>query len=438
MKMDRRSLLKGGAAIGLAGATNLTEFAKAWAQTNQWKPEPGAQLSMLRWKYFVQSEDDAFVALMNAFTQATGVKVEITRESYEDVQPKASVAANTGAGPDLFWGLYSLPHLFPQRCVDMTDVANYLGQKYGGWVESAQKYGKVTGGDKWIAVPVCYSGALINYRLAASKKAGFSKFPETTDAFMEYAKAMKAQGTPGGMALGHASGDGNTWVHWCLWSFGGQVVDANDKVILNSPETEKALTYAKQLYEHFIPGTASWNDAFNNKAFLANEIHWTNNGISIYVAARNDPTKQNIADDMDHAYFPVGPVGKPTELHLMYPILAMNYTKYPQACKALIAYMLEADQFNKWIGAARGYLTHCLNAYDSNPVWTEDPKRTPYRDVAKRTLTAGGLGSVGERAATAIADFVVLDMFANVATGREDAKSAMKMAERQMQRIYRA
>ena len=43
---------------------------------------------------------------------------------------------------------------------------------------------------------------------------------------MEYAKAMKAQGTPGGMALGHASGDGNSWVHWCLWSFGGQVVDA--------------------------------------------------------------------------------------------------------------------------------------------------------------------------------------------------------------------
>jgi len=46
----------------LAGATNLAEFAKAWAQTNQWKPEPGAQLSMLRWKFFVQSEDDAFVA----------------------------------------------------------------------------------------------------------------------------------------------------------------------------------------------------------------------------------------------------------------------------------------------------------------------------------------------------------------------------------------
>ncbi|HEX2554892.1 MAG TPA: ABC transporter substrate-binding protein [Microvirga sp.] len=434
--MNRRSVLKGGAVLGLAGATNLLDFAKAWAQQNQWKPEAGAQLSMLRWKYFVQSEDDAFVALINAFTQATGVKVDITRESYEDVQPKASVAANTGAGPDLFWGLYSLPHLFPQRCVDMTDVANYLGGKYGGWVESAQQYGK--SGDKWIAIPVCYSGNLINYRIAASKKAGFSEFPKTTDAFMEYAKAMKAQGTPGGFALGHASGDGNGWVHWALWSFGGNVVDKNDKVILNSPETEKALLWTKELYGHMVPGVASWNDAFNNKAFLANEIHWTNNGISIYVAASNDATKKDLAEDMNHAYFPVGPVGKPTELHLMYPILAMNYTKYPQACKALIAYMLEAEQFNKWISAARGYLTHCLNAYDSNPVWTEDPKRTVYRDVAKRSLTAGGLGSVGEKAATAIADFVVLDMFANVATGREDAKTAMKQAERQIQRIYRS
>jgi multiple sugar transport system substrate-binding protein len=278
----------------------------------------------------------------------------------------------------------------------------------------------------------------MNYRLAASKKAGFSEFPTTTDAFLEYAKAMKANGTPGGFALGHASGDGNTWVHWNLWSFGGQVVDANDKVIINSAETEKALLYAKQLYEQMIPGVASWNDSFNNKAFLANEIHWTNNGISIYVAANNDPTKKDVAADMNHAYFPIGPVGKPTELHLMYPILAMSYTKYPQACKALIAFMLEADQFNKWISAARGYLTHCLNAYDANPVWTDDPKRTVYRDVAKRSLTAGGLGSVGERAATAIADFVVLDMFANVATGREEPKSAMKMAERQLQRIYRA
>jgi multiple sugar transport system substrate-binding protein len=351
------------------------------------------------------------------------------------VQPKASVAANTGAGPDLFWGLYSLPHLFPQKCVDVTDVADYLGKKYGGWVPSAVTYGK--SGNKWIAIPICYSGNMQNYRISSLKKAGFSKFPATTDEYLEFAKATKRNGTPGGMALGHASGDGNGWVHWCLWAHGGNLVDKDDKVILNSPETAKALEYAKQLYENMIPGVASWNDASNNKAFLAGEIHWTDNGISIYVAATKDPTKKEIAEDMDHAFWPIGPIGKPTELHLMYPVLAMNYTKYPQASKALIAYMLEADQFNKWIDSAQGYLTHCLNAYDSNPVWTADPKRTVFRDAAKRSLTAGGLGSVGEKAATAIADFLVLDMFANYCTGREDVKGSIAQAERQAKRIYR-
>jgi multiple sugar transport system substrate-binding protein len=438
-QLTRRTLLNGGTAAAAAAALSgpaLLEWAKAWAQAAPWKPEKGAQLAMLRWKYFVQSEDDAFVKLMEAFTQATGVKVNISRESFEDVQPKASVAANTGAGPDLFWGLYSLPHLFPQKCLDVSDVADYLGKKYGGWVPSAVTYGKGTG-NKWIAIPICYGGNLMNYRVGAMQKAGFSKFPGTTAEFLEYAKVTKRNGTPGGLAFGHASGDANGWIHWCLWSHGGNAVDAKDKVVINSPETEAALNYAKALYAEMIPGTVAWNDSFNNKAFLAGEIHWTNNGISIYAAARRDPNLKAIADDMDHAYMPIGPVGKPTELHLLFPILGMSYSKYPQACKALMAFMLEADNFNKWLEGSVGYLTHCLNAYDANPVWTVDPKRTVYRDVAKRTLTAGGLGSVGEKAAAAIADFVLVDMFASYCTGREDAKGTMKIAERQLQRIYR-
>jgi multiple sugar transport system substrate-binding protein len=148
-----------------------------------------------------------------------------------------------------------------------------------------------------------------------------------------------------------------------------------------------------------ITGVAGWNDASNNKAFLANEIHWTANTISIYVTATGDPNLKSIAQDIDFASWPVGPVGKPTELHPMFPLLAMTYTKYPQACKALMAFMMEADQFNNWLEASQGFLTHCLNAYDANPVWTSDPKRMVFRDIAKRSLTVGGLGSVGEKAA---------------------------------------
>ncbi len=181
----------------------------------------------------------------------------------------------------------------------------------------------------------------------------------------------------------------------------------------------------------------SWNDASNNRAFLANEIHWTNNTISIYAAATRDPTKKEIAEDMDHADWPVGPIGHSTEFHIVDPLLAMAYTKYPQACKALMAFIMDADQYNNWLYACQGYISHPLKAYVANPVWIEDPKRTAFRDSADRSLTIGGLGSVGEKAANAFFDFVLVDMFASYCTGREDAKGAMRSAERQLQRIYR-
>jgi multiple sugar transport system substrate-binding protein len=436
-EMDRRSLLKGSAAtaatIATVGADQLLNYATAWAQTAPWKPEKGARINVLRWRRFVEAEDKAFMAMVDAFQKATGVTVNISNESFDDIQPKASVAANTGQGLDMVWGLYSLPHLFPEKCLDVTDVADYLGKKYGGWFPSAEAYGKSKG--KWISIPVATTGGLINYRKSACEKAGFKEFPKDTAGMLELVRALKKNNTPAGFALGHASGDANTWLHWALWSHGGNLVDKADKVIINSPETAKSLEYVKALYDNFIPGTASWNDSSNNKAFVAGELYLTSNGISVYVTANRE--NKAIAEDMDHAYLPIGPVGRPTELHLAFPILTFNFTKAPQACKAFAAFMQEAENFNPWVEAAAGYLSHFLGAYDKNPVWTADPKRTVYRDVAKRTLTPAGLGTLGEKAAAAIADFVVVDMFANYCTGREDIKGAIAIAERQARRIYR-
>jgi multiple sugar transport system substrate-binding protein len=441
-KMNRRDALKAGAALAGAGAlelANLNAFAAAWAQSSPWKPEKGAKLQLLRWKRFVQAEEDGFMALVAAYSKATGCPVTVLNESLDDVQPKASVAANTGQGPDLFWGLYSLPHLFPSKCMDVTDVADYLGKKYGGWAASAVTYGK--SGKGWIAIPVGYNGNVINYRQSMIEKAGFKEIPKDTAGFLELMKALKAKSVPGGFALGRASGDGNAWVHWALWAFGGNLVDAKDKVVINSPETVKALEYAKEMSNHFVQGTASWNDAFNNKAFLESQVSLTNNGVSIYAAAKanaaKDPKAKEVMEDMNHSLWPVGPVGKPTEFHICYPMLGMRYSKFPQACKSFLAFTMEAENYNPWLQAAVAYITHPLNAYDANPVWTSDPKLSVVKDAGRRTLTAGGQGSVGEKAASALADFVVLDMFASVCTDRASIKDAIAVAERQARRIYR-
>jgi len=99
--------------------------------------------------------------------------------------------------------------------------------------------------------------------------------------------------------------------------------------------------------------------------------------------------------------------------------------------------MLEKENYDKWLMGARGYLTHTLNAYDNSPVWTADPKNQVFSQASKRALPASGIGTPGEKAATAIADFLVVDMFANYCTGRETAPGAIAIAERQLKRIYR-
>jgi len=435
----RRTLIKGGTAIAAAGALTgpaLLEWAKAWAQTASWKPEKDAKLTVMRWKRFVPAEDEAFMTMVDAFKKANGVDVNVFSESFEDLQPKASVSANTGQGPDLAWGLHSLPQLFPDKVVDLTDVADYLGKKYGGWTSAAQA--TCTQGNKWLGIPVATVGGYLNYRISAVQKAGFKEIPKDFPGFLELCKALKTNNTPSGFALGHASGDANAWLHWILWGHGAYLVDKDDKVIINSPETVKALEYCKALSDTFVSGTGSWNDSSNNKAFLSGELYLTNNGISIYVAAKGDPSKKEIAEDMDHALYPIGPVGKPSELQLCVPILAFKYSKYPNAAKAFIAFMLEKPNFDPWLIGSKGYLTHCLNAYDANPVWTSDPKNTVFGQASKRSLPASGIGHPGERAAAAIADFLVVDMFANYCLGREDAKGAMAICERQAKRLYRA
>lgn len=93
-----------------------------------------------------------------------------------------------------------------------------------------------------------------------------------------------------------------------VWAHGGKLVNEKNEVVIDSPETLKALEFARELYPTFVPGTLSWLDPSNNKAFLDGQISATANGISIYYAAKNstDPRLKEMAADIQHANFPVG------------------------------------------------------------------------------------------------------------------------------------
>jgi multiple sugar transport system substrate-binding protein len=271
------------------------------------------------------------------------------------------------------------------------------------------------------------------------KAAGFDGIPKDTDGFLKLMKALHAKGTPGGFALGHATGDANTWCHWLVWAFGGKMVDKSNKVMLDSPETLKALEYAKELYATFIPGTLSWLDPSNNKVFLDGQIAVTNNGISVYYAAKNskDPKVSALAADINHANYPVGPSGTGAACHLFLNQMIFKYTKYPKAAKEFIRFMMEEEQYGKWMQAGIGYVSHPLAAYSKNPIWSVDPKHTPYRDSVKDMRPAGYQGKLGYASAGALADFIIVDMVAEAASGSKSPKEAAERAQKRAERYYK-
>src|SRR5215510_6517266 len=186
-KFKRRDFLKAtaGVAAGTAlGSGSLLLPGEAAAQSFKVAPEKGAKLRVLRWKRFVQGDEDMWAENTKKFTQATGIEVRVDAEGWEDVRPKAAVAANIGSGPDIIISTMEDAHQYPEKLVDVSDLANYLGSKYGGWYDAARAYG-MHGKNRWVAIIMGAAGNEMVYRESALKAAGFDSFPKDTAGFLK-------------------------------------------------------------------------------------------------------------------------------------------------------------------------------------------------------------------------------------------------------------
>ncbi|MFN2460155.1 MAG: ABC transporter substrate-binding protein [Candidatus Velthaea sp.] len=434
---DRRHFLELSAAglAAAAGGALLPAPAEA-ADAPVFKPEAGAKLQLLRWSGFVKSDDQIWAEHTKKFTDQYKVPVEIQSLNWPDVTPKAALAAQVNSGPDIIMGWNDDPFIYPDKLVDMTDIADHLGKKYGGWQDVGRTYGYDSDLKRWIALPIGVPGNAMAYRKSWMQQAGFNEFPKDFDGLLKLAHAMKKNGHPTGFALGHAVGDANSWTHWVLWGFGGKQANPDNSVAINSPQTIAALEWAKQLHATMIDGVASWLDPSNNQAFLAGQIGLTMNGISIwYVAKDQFPA---IANDVFCATPPMGPVKQHTLFNSFTSAFIFKYSKYPNAAKEYLRFMLDQDMAREWVTGMKGYIAPALKGYLDFPVWTSDANITPFRDAIVGQRFDGYNGKPGRAAAKAVDEFVISDMFADVCINNMAPKDAVRKAEQRLTTIYKA
>jgi multiple sugar transport system substrate-binding protein len=117
--------------------------------------------------------------------------------------------------------------------------------------------------------------------------------------------------------------------------------------------------------------------------------------------------------------------------------MVFKYSKYPNAAKDYIRFMFEKEQYVPWQTASIGYWGPSLRAYAETPIWTSDPKHTPYRDVMKNMLWPSYAGSLGAASAGSLADYIIVNMIASAASGDKTPKEAAALAQKRAERYYK-
>lgn len=214
----------------------------------------------------------AIQSFIPAFQQKTGIKVNVSETPYGEAHQKLLLSFQQGSGAfDI--AQFDNTFLAPYGAAGvMAPLDDYLAKSaeydIADFSKGQQDYGKYEG--KTLGLTLSTEPMIQWYRADIYEKLGLK--PATNwDEYRANAKAVKESGMGDGTILGW--GPNVTW--WWMtfvWSFGGQLYDADLKPQVNSPEAVAATEYFKELLQYAPAGGITANGDDVTIKFLSQNI----------------------------------------------------------------------------------------------------------------------------------------------------------------------
>ncbi|MGL4172733.1 MAG: ABC transporter substrate-binding protein [Actinomycetota bacterium] len=236
-----------------------------------------AELKIFGWGD--DTEVKAFEARVAAFTAQTGIKARFYPNPQDTFDAVTQTAISGGKAPDVMY-------------VDTSKVKTYVAsdllapvpdgaiEQPEGLVKSLADSFVVDGKSYAVAKDFATLGLIYNTELF--KEAGISRPPTTWEEFADTAKKLTKKGR-----VGLALDPQYARVGPFLQSNGAQLLDSEDKLAINSPETTAALEYLQSLYASGSAATpknldAGWEgEAFGQqKAAMTITGNWITGAMS--------------------------------------------------------------------------------------------------------------------------------------------------------------
>jgi multiple sugar transport system substrate-binding protein len=428
-RLTRREFLTAG--VGVAGAAALT-LAAPWEVGVAPAQIRGTTLRILQWSHFVPAFDTFFDKFAADWGKAEGVDIRV--DHVQNLQLPARLASElaAGAGHDIFqFQSQVLTSVYYPSMVDISDLCEKIGKKYGGWINAARSAGQVNG--VWYAYPDFFIAQPMLYRKDLFDENGL-KYPDTWDLARTAARVMKPKGHPTGVQISHCNDSNHDW-RALFFDFGVKETDPSGKELLwDSKELREAMRYGKALYDECMSSEVfSWDDVSDNRYLGSGVAIWIHDAISAWRSI------QGVNPDLySKIYLGLEPAGPRARLNVVdgntYGI--WKFAQNQAAAKAFIEYW--SDHQKEAAVVSKGYNMPYLRAQYKKPMpvlGEESNGFSALQDWLKIAVTFGYPGPMTAAASEVNASFIIPDMVGRYIRGG-DLEESIKWGMDQIKSIY--
>lgn len=457
-RISRREFIKK-AGVGAAGlALGPAMLSNVFAQ------KPGRRtLRILQWSHFVPRYDKWFDPYARKWGEAHNVDVIVDHIGLADLRSTFAAEVVAGRGHDIV-EFIDPPSDFEPSVLDLTDINRQAEKQFGKQVPFGKRssynpytrkhYGFCHG---WTIDPG-------NYRKSLWVKIGKPGGPSTWQDLIAYGSRIKSElGVQMGIGISQEL-DSNMAERGLLWSFGTSIQDADERLILDNKKTVDAVKYMNELYRKTLtPEVFGWTAASNNQLLIAGRASYILNSISAYRSAQKDVPE--IAKDIYFTPALKGPQG--TGLACEHVIYVSVIPKFAQKnadlakqflldlCSNYDRAMWESELYGSPAffntpapSGDRGYpkVKGARTLRDIHNAWfSEDPfalpgeakgKLLPLKNAEKWSTNVGYPGPANPAEGEIFGTYVLPNMFARVAQGKQSAEESVRQASAECKRIF--
>jgi ABC-type glycerol-3-phosphate transport system substrate-binding protein len=435
---------------GSVGACSGRESGQAPAEPAGAAPSPtfaeprtklSGDLRILLWSHFVPSHDKWFGPFAKDWGRQVGVNVTVDHINNTEIPARIAAEIQAGQGHDLIQYIATLSQFEPS-VEDMTDVTQEASKRHGEQLELCKKSSFNPNTNKFYAYSPGWVPDPGDYRRSLWESVGMPDGPKTWDDLLKGGSEIKQnKNIQLGIGLSQEI-DSNMACRALMWSYGASEQDANERVVLNSPETVAAVEFMTRLFKGAMTNEVfAWNPASNNQGLIAGKMSYILNSISAWRTAQeaNPP----VADDIHFTPALKGPREGLAAQHVMYNWILPKHARNKDAAKEFLLHYTANHAAVTWnaklydFPAWSSLVPKLPEWLRNDPFGAKPPNKLAFLEKATDWSTnIGHPGPANPAIGEVFGTFVIPNMFARAARGEASPAQAVADAERQVNAIF--